>query len=81
MNKLNLPAVGPGLQSEPYLERKRPFAHRTSVSVRCVDNWLKDHRIPFLKIGRTVLIPWREALETLNRDYRLDARGGREDQA
>jgi hypothetical protein len=40
-----------------------------------VDNWIHDRRIPFLKIGRTVFIPWREALETLSRDYRLNPRG------
>jgi len=60
---------------EPELDRKREFAKRVSVSVRSVDNWIHDRRIPYLKIGRTVLIPWREALETLNRNYRLNARG------
>lgn len=70
-----MPDTGPGQYIEPELERKRQFAHRASVSVRSVDNWIRDRRIPFLKIGRTVLIPWREALETLNRNYRLNARG------
>jgi excisionase family DNA binding protein len=74
------PDTGPGRNSEPELDRKQQFAQRASVSVRSVDNWIRDRRIPFLRIGRTVRIPWREALETLNRNYRLNARSGREDQ-
>lgn len=73
------PASGAGLAAEPEFDRKARFADRTSVSCRCVDNWIHDRRIPFLKIGRAVLIPWREALETLNRNYRLNPRGEPED--
>ena len=69
------PVTGAGQPAQPELDRKARFAQRASVSVRCVDNWIHDRRIPFLKIGRTVLIPWREALETLNRHYRLNPRG------
>ncbi|MFZ0828834.1 MAG: hypothetical protein WAO02_15565 [Verrucomicrobiia bacterium] len=69
------PDAGPGQHNEPTFDRKRRFAQRASVSVRCVDNWIHDRRIPFLKIRRTVLIPWREALEKLKRDYQIDARG------
>src|ERR1044071_4877343 len=61
-----------GRKIEPELERKPQFAKRASVSIRSVDNWINDRMIPYLKVGRTVLIPWREALETLNRDYKLD---------
>ncbi len=75
MNEKNAPDTGPGQNNEPTFDRKRRFAQRASVSVRCVDNWIHDRRIPFLKIRRTVLIPWREAMETLNRNYRLNARG------
>jgi len=75
MNEKSTPDTGPGRTIEPELDRKPQFARRASVSVRSVDNWIHDRRIPYLKIGRTVLIPWREALETLNRNYRLNARG------
>jgi hypothetical protein len=74
-NNIIQSAPGAGLAVEPELDRKARFAQRTSVSIRCVDKWIHDRRIPFLKINRTVLIPWREALETLNRNYRLNARG------
>lgn len=73
------PVTGAGPAAEPELERKAHFARRISVSVRSVDNWIHDRRIPFLKVGRTVLIPWREALEALNRNYRLNPHGGFED--
>ncbi len=62
-------------QIEPELDRKRRFAQRTSVSVRCVDNWLSQKRIPYIRVGRVVLIPWREALAHLNRNYRVNANG------
>jgi len=75
MNEDRSPGAGSVRNIEPELDRKREFAKRVSVSVRSVDNWIHDRRIPYLKIGRTVLIPWREALETLNRNYRLNARG------
>jgi excisionase family DNA binding protein len=78
MNENITPDPGSGRNIEPELDRKRQFAQRASVSVRSVDNWIHDRKIPYLKIGRTVLIPWREALETLNRNYRLNARGERE---
>ena len=80
MNEKIAPDTGPGLEAEPEFDRKPRFAQRTSVSVRCVDNWIQDGRIPYLKIGRAVLIPWREALETLKRNYRLEARGEQKEQ-
>jgi hypothetical protein len=70
-----VPASGAGLAAESEFDRKKQFARRASVSARCVDNWLHDRRIPFLRINRTVLIPWREALEKLKRDYQINARG------
>jgi excisionase family DNA binding protein len=78
MNENSMPDPGSGRKIEPELDRKQQFAQRASVSVRSVDNWIHDRRIPYLKIGRTVLIPWREALETLNRNYRLNAHGDHE---
>ena len=74
MSEKQLPPAAANSGPEPELDRKAAFAKRVSVSLRCVDNWIRDRRIPFLKIGRTVLIPWRDAIETLNRHYRLNAR-------
>jgi excisionase family DNA binding protein len=74
MKDINAPGTGPCQNTEPELVRKRRFAEQTSVSNRTIDNWIRDGRIPFLRIGGVTLIPWREALETLNRNYRLNAR-------
>jgi hypothetical protein len=56
--------------AESELDRKARFAQRASVSLRCVDDWMRNGVIPYLKVGRVVLIPWREALETLSSKYR-----------
>lgn len=70
-------AAAPGLPQspEPDLDRKRRFAQRVGVSPRCVDNWLHHRRIPFLRVGKVVLIPWKEAIDHLNRNYRITPRG------
>ena len=54
MNENITPDPGSGRNIEPELDRKREFAKRASVSVRSVDNWIHDRRIPYLKIGRKV---------------------------
>lgn len=60
---------------EPDLERKTRFAQRASVSQRTCDNWIATKRIPYLRVGKIVLIPWREALEHLRRNYGINPRG------
>lgn len=76
-NEVSTSASGTGQSPlpEPRYDRKARFAKRVSVSPRCVDNWIRERRIPYLKIRRTVLIPWREALEILDRNHRVNAHG------
>ncbi len=71
------PDSGTGLHQspEPDLDRKPRFAKRAGISPRCLDNWIHDKRIPYLRIGKVVLIPWREALEHLSRNYKVNADG------
>lgn len=68
-------SVGHSNDPEPILDRKQKFAQRASVSPRTVDNWLHNKIIPHIRIGRAVLIPWREALEHLRRNYGITPRG------
>ena len=68
------PAPAAGHTDTSTFDRKKDFARRARVSDRLVDQWIQDRRIPYLKINRTVLIPWREALEALNRAYRINSR-------
>jgi excisionase family DNA binding protein len=74
-DKPEQPASGAGLTAEPEFDRPPRFAQRASVSLRTCSNWLRQGRIPYVRVGRIVLIPWREALEHLNRNYRVNARG------
>lgn len=59
----------------PDFDRKVEFARRVGISNRTCDNWIRHKRIPVVKVGRVVLIPWREALEHLNQRYRIHAVG------
>jgi len=69
-------ATGAALESEPEVDTKQIFAGRMRVSVRTVDNWLKDGKIPCLRLGgKIVRIPWKEARDHLLRKYRVNARG------
>lgn len=71
------PDLGTGISQlpEPDLDRKPRFAERAGISPRCLDNWLKQKRIPYLRVGKVILIPWREALAHLRRNYGINARG------
>jgi len=45
---------------------KRETARRIRKSVRTVDAWMKDRKLPYIKVGRTVLFRWSAILEKLN---------------
>ncbi|GDY22797.1 hypothetical protein LBMAG56_41440 [Verrucomicrobiota bacterium] len=69
------PASSSPPKPEPELDRKARFAERVGISSRCLDNWLHDKKIPYLRVGKIVLIPWRDALAHLRRNYGINARG------
>jgi hypothetical protein len=37
------------------LVRRQAIQKRYDISPRCLDNWMKERKIPFLKIGRVLL--------------------------
>jgi hypothetical protein len=37
------------------LVRRQAIQKRYDISPRCLDNWMKQRKIPFLKIGRVLL--------------------------
>jgi hypothetical protein len=37
------------------LVRRKAILARYQISSRCLDNWIRQHRIPFIKIGRVQL--------------------------
>jgi hypothetical protein len=49
---------------------KTQLAMRLQKTPRCVDAWMRRGRLPYFKIGRSVLFRWTDVLESLNR-YRV----------
>ena len=49
------------------LLNKGGLAVRLDISKRTVDAWMKNKRLPFIKIGKTVRFRWADVLESLNR--------------
>jgi hypothetical protein len=48
------------------LLKKRQLAARLQQSTRTTDDWMRKGKLPYLKIGKTVLFRWRDVLEKLN---------------
>lgn len=44
---------------------KREAARRLNKSVRTIDAWMKRGRLPYIKVGRSVLFRWGAVLEKL----------------
>jgi excisionase family DNA binding protein len=44
---------------------KPGIARRLNKSVRTVDAWMKRGRLPYIKVGRSVLFRWGTVLEKL----------------
>jgi len=45
---------------------KRELAARLRKSTRTTDEWMRKGKLPYLKIGKTVLFRWQDVLEKLN---------------
>ena len=45
---------------------KRELAKKIRRSPRTVNLWMRQGKLPYLKIGKTVLFRWRDVLEKLN---------------
>ena len=46
---------------------KRGLAVRLDISKRTVDAWMKQKRLPFIKIGKSVRFYWPDVLERLRK--------------
>ena len=47
------------------LLNKRSLAVKLGISKRTVDAWMKNKRLPFIKVGKTVRFRWPDVLEKL----------------
>jgi excisionase family DNA binding protein len=45
---------------------KRGLAPKLQISTRTIDAWMREGRIPFLKLGKTVRFRLPDVLEKLN---------------
>jgi predicted DNA-binding transcriptional regulator AlpA len=48
------------------LLNKWELAEKLRIGKRTVDLWMKQKRLPFLKVNKTVRFVWRDVLEKLN---------------
>ena len=55
----------PTVSADETLLRKSEIARRLKKSVRTVDDWMKHGRLPYIKVGRSVLFRWAAVLEKL----------------
>ena len=55
----------PTLSADETLLGKPGIARRLNKSVRTVDAWMKRGRLPYIKVGRSVLFRWGAVLEKL----------------
>jgi predicted DNA-binding transcriptional regulator AlpA len=56
----------PTSQSADEILDKRKLAHRLDKSVRTIDAWMKTGRLPYCKVGRSVMFRWSAVLEKLD---------------
>jgi excisionase family DNA binding protein len=47
------------------LLNKWALAEKLHISKRTVDLWMKQHRLPFIKLGKTVRFYWPDVLAKL----------------
>jgi predicted DNA-binding transcriptional regulator AlpA len=63
--KKSIDADGGALHATEDLLVKRQVAAKIQRSVRTVDAWMRQGKLPYLKIGKTVLFRWPDVLEKL----------------
>lgn len=50
---------------------KREVAAKLRRSVRTIDAWMREGKLPYFKVGRTVMFRWSDVLEKLSH-YRIN---------
>lgn len=57
-------------QPEPYID-KVEVARRLRKQVRTIDNWMRDGKLPYFKIGRSVNFKWSDVEAYLAAHFRV----------
>jgi hypothetical protein len=68
-------ATGAAIESLPGFITKRVFSEQMAWSLRKTDMLLQQRKIPFIKLGKLVRIPWPEARDHLLRNYKINPIG------
>jgi hypothetical protein len=50
---------------------KRELAPKLKRSIRTVDVWMRQGKLPYIKLNKTVLFCWQDVLEKLS-NYRVN---------
>jgi hypothetical protein len=56
----------PSTADETEILNKSQLARRLHKCQRTVDEWMRQGRLPYLKVGKAVLFRWSQVLEKLN---------------
>jgi len=48
---------------------KKELAKRLQVTPRTIETWMKEKRLPYMKMNRSVRFDWNDVLESLKRNY------------
>ena len=64
-------AEGVGERATDDLLVKREVAAKLKRSVRTVDAWMRQGKLPYLKIGKTVLFRWSDVVQKLG-EFRIN---------
>lgn len=60
-----MPSTPTGAGEE--LLTKRELAARLKKTPRCIEQWMRRHYLPYIKIGHTVRFRWSDIIEALER--------------
>jgi excisionase family DNA binding protein len=62
--------VGAQENGEPFIT-KEEVARRMRKPVRTIENWMREHRIPFYRVGHSVRFRWSDVQVHFNKCYRV----------
>jgi excisionase family DNA binding protein len=66
----SVPQTQTAPQPEPYIN-KAEVARRLGKEVRTIDNWMRQGKIPYFKIGRSVNFKWSDVDAFMRERFRV----------
>lgn len=59
--------ISPAPEFDRELITKKELAQRLRKSPRCIEIWMRQGRLPFVRIGRSILFHWPDVLKAMER--------------